>query len=64
MVRRFDWVFTRDGGDLWFVQSIRAVEEPPENSEEADRAKRIIYWLMAVFVAAPLAILLYRVFWS
>lgn len=36
------------------------MEEPPENSEEAKRAKRIIYWVMAVFIAVPLLLLLFR----
>lgn len=38
------------------------MEEPEENSEEAKRAKRIIYWVMAVFIAAPLIAFLYMGF--
>lgn len=38
------------------------MEEPEENSEEAKRAKRIIYWVMAVFIAAPLLALAYMGF--
>lgn len=38
------------------------MKEPPENSEEAKRAKRIIIWVMALFILAPLAILAYQTF--
>ncbi len=38
------------------------MEEPEENSEEAKRAKRIIYWVMTVFIAAPVLVLLYMFF--
>ncbi|MDQ8179806.1 hypothetical protein [Pelagicoccus sp. SDUM812005] len=38
------------------------MEEPEENSEEAKRAKRIIYWVMAGFIAAPALALLYTMF--
>lgn len=38
---------------------MRTMEEPQENSEEAKRAKRIIYWVMVVFIVAPLLGYLY-----
>ncbi len=40
------------------------MEETPENSEEAKRAKRIIWWVMAVFILVPVAVLLYLTFAS
>lgn len=44
------------------ASSRETVEEQPENSEEAKRAKRIIYWLMFVFIALPVAVLVYNLF--
>ena len=38
------------------------MEEPEENSEEAKRAKRIIYWVMAVFIVVPVVAFLYASF--
>ena len=38
------------------------MEEPEENSEVAKRAKRIMYWVTAVFIAAPVLALLYLTF--
>ncbi|MFC0536156.1 hypothetical protein [Pelagicoccus mobilis] len=38
------------------------MEEPEENSEEAKRAKRIIYWVMAAFIVGPMIALAYKVF--
>jgi hypothetical protein len=40
------------------------MEEPEEKSEEAKRAKRIIYWVMAVFIAVPLVGMVYLAFSS
>ena len=45
-----------------FLARFRSMEEPEENSEEAKRAKRIIYWVMAVFIIAPLLALLFMGF--
>ncbi|WP_281384112.1 hypothetical protein [Pelagicoccus albus] len=36
------------------------MNEPEENSEEAKRAKRIIYWVMALFIAVPAI----AIFWN
>lgn len=36
--------------------------EPEENSEEAKRAKRIIYWVMAGFIAGTVIALCYQAF--
>ncbi|EDY83381.1 hypothetical protein VDG1235_3008 [Verrucomicrobiia bacterium DG1235] len=52
-------VFTESGCGLACVLTTLLMEEPEENSEEAKRAKRIIYWVMAVFIAVPLIGLLY-----
>ena len=38
------------------------MKETPENSEEAKRAKRIIYWVMALFIIIPLVVLAYQTF--
>lgn len=38
------------------------MEEPRENSEEAKRAKRIIIWVMAIFIALPILAFVFTTF--